>query len=116
VVGLIDTTTVTLGGKDCPTLVFEYVPGGNLHKRIAESQQPNADVTSALLIGLLRGVKDLHRAAGTEKLLISDAERSRNRSPVETWYCQSNPRGKEMTLRCDLDASVILRETRDPRP
>lgn len=65
VVGLIDTTTVRLGGKDCPTLVFEYVPGGDLQKRIAESQSPNADEASALLIGLLRGVRDLHRADGT---------------------------------------------------
>lgn len=65
VVGLIDTATVTLGGKDCPTLVFEYVPGGDLQKRIAQSESPNADEASALLIGLLRGVRDLHRADGT---------------------------------------------------
>lgn len=65
VVALIDTTTVKLGGRDCPALIFEYVPGGDLQKRLAESDFPSADETLALLVGLLRGVRDLHRADGT---------------------------------------------------
>jgi len=65
VVQLIDTKTVSLGGKDFPALVFEYVSGGDLQQAIDNSRIPEPDQASALLVGLLTGVRDLHRADGT---------------------------------------------------
>jgi eukaryotic-like serine/threonine-protein kinase len=56
---------VSLGGKDFPALVFEYVPGGDLQQAIDSSRIPEPDQASALLAGLLTGVRDLHRADGT---------------------------------------------------
>ncbi|TDZ42385.1 Serine/threonine-protein kinase PrkC [Mycobacteroides franklinii] len=65
VVRLHEATTVTLENRVCPALVFEYVPGGDLQQRIALAQKPDVDDLSGLLIGLLKGVRDLHSADGT---------------------------------------------------
>lgn len=62
VVALRDATTVLLGGKDRPALVFEYIEGGDVAKRISASDWPNSDEVTGLLRGLLVGIGDLHRA------------------------------------------------------
>jgi serine/threonine protein kinase len=65
VVQLIDTRTVSLGGKDVPALVFEYVPGGDLQQAIDGGRIPQPEDAQALLVGLLTGVSELHQADGT---------------------------------------------------
>lgn len=65
VVKLHQAGTVTLDGTDRPALYFEYVEGGDLQQRIDSSDRPTPDELTALLIGLLTGVRDLHAADGT---------------------------------------------------
>jgi serine/threonine protein kinase len=60
VVQLLSTRVVSLGGQDRPTLVFEYVSGGDLQSRVAAGNRPTADEAVALLRGLLVGVRALH--------------------------------------------------------
>lgn len=65
VVNLLSAGTVSLGGKDRPTLTFEYVAGGDLEQALAQGYLPESDEVDALLIGLLRGLRDMHTADGT---------------------------------------------------
>lgn len=64
VVRLLETTTTRLGGADRPTLVFEYIEGGDLAARLVRGERPSAEGALTLLAGLLKGVRDLH-AVGT---------------------------------------------------
>jgi serine/threonine protein kinase len=65
VVRLIQAGSVALGGADRPALMFEYVEGGDLQKRLEASDCPTPDQAFGLLRGLLIGVRDLHAADGT---------------------------------------------------
>lgn len=65
VVKLLATDTVLLGGKLRPALTFEFVSGGDLEAVVAAGVVPGADDVDALLIGLLRGLRDMHVADGT---------------------------------------------------
>ena len=65
VVRLFDAKTVSLGGKDFPALVFEYVPGGDIQQAIDGGRCPQPGEAFELLAGLLQGVSELHRADGT---------------------------------------------------
>lgn len=65
VVKLLSTGTVSLGGKERPTMTFEYVAGGDLEQVHSHGFLPKSDEVDALLIGLLRGLQDMHTADGT---------------------------------------------------
>lgn len=64
VVRLLDTRTVQLGGVDRPTLVFEFIEGGDLSGRMTGPNSPTIPDAIRLLVGLLTGARDLH-ATGT---------------------------------------------------
>ncbi len=65
VVRLLGTGTIQLGGKQRTTLIFEYVDGGDLEARFNSSIRPSEPEVRDLLVGMLRGVRDLHAADGT---------------------------------------------------
>lgn len=65
VVKLLAADTVVLGGKPRPALTFEFVSGGDLEALAVARTVPNADDVDGLLIGLLRGLRDMHVADGT---------------------------------------------------
>lgn len=65
VVQLLEAGEVNLGGRPRPALSFEYVAGGDLQDRLDADERPAPDEASALLRGLLVGVRDLHAAEGT---------------------------------------------------
>jgi eukaryotic-like serine/threonine-protein kinase len=60
VVKLKETSTVTLRGREWPALVFEYIAGNDVAKRIAAGQLPSAEEGEAFLRGLLSGVGHMH--------------------------------------------------------
>jgi len=62
VVRLLGTRTVDLRSQQRPTLVFEYIAGGDVAGRIADGQLPTAAEGVAFLGGLLTGVGHMHAA------------------------------------------------------
>jgi serine/threonine-protein kinase len=62
VVRLLDTRTVTLRGQPRPALVFEYIAGDDIGKRIAAGRLPSSADGVAFLRGLLTGVGHMHEA------------------------------------------------------
>lgn len=60
VVKLIETRTVMLRGWEWPALVFEYIPGDDVAKRIAAGRLPSVEKAEAFLRGLLTGVGHMH--------------------------------------------------------
>jgi eukaryotic-like serine/threonine-protein kinase len=62
VVRLLGTREVTLRGQQRPTLVFEYIGGGDVARRISAAQWPTPTEGVAFLVGLLTGVRDMHAA------------------------------------------------------
>jgi serine/threonine protein kinase len=62
VVRLAGTRTVNLRGAARPALVFEYITGGDIARRISRAQWPTVSESVALLSGLLTGVCDMHSA------------------------------------------------------
>jgi eukaryotic-like serine/threonine-protein kinase len=60
VVHLDSTGTVKLRGQDYHTLVFEYIEGDDVEKRLVRGDQPSAEEAEAFLRGLLTGVGQLH--------------------------------------------------------
>lgn len=65
VVKLLDTGAVDLGGSPRPTLTFEYIDGGDLESALTTGERPTAEQVDDLLVGLLRGLRDMHAADGT---------------------------------------------------
>ena len=65
VVKLLAAESVTLGGQIRPALTFEYIDGGDLEARFNDGVVPTPAQTRDLLLGLLRGLADLHAADGT---------------------------------------------------
>lgn len=65
VVRLHGTASVVLDGTERPALYFEYVEGGDLQHQLDTSTRPTPEQATALLLGLLCGVRDLHAAQGT---------------------------------------------------
>lgn len=65
VVKLYEAGTVDLGGTVRPALTFEYISGGGLDRKVAAGGRPSDAEARALLLGLLRGLRDLHSADGT---------------------------------------------------
>ena len=62
VVQLLGTSAVTLGGQQRPTLVFEYIAGGDVAGRVSAGRWPSPEQAVAFLRGLLAGVRDMHAA------------------------------------------------------
>jgi eukaryotic-like serine/threonine-protein kinase len=62
VVGLLGTRAVMLGGEQRPVLVFEYIAGGDVARRIGLGRWPSHTEGVAFLRGLLTGVRDMHAA------------------------------------------------------
>jgi eukaryotic-like serine/threonine-protein kinase len=62
VVRLLDTRMVTLGGKQRPALVTEFIAGGDVAARIRAGHWPSPAEGVAFLAGLLTGVRDMHAA------------------------------------------------------
>jgi eukaryotic-like serine/threonine-protein kinase len=62
VVRLLDTRSVTLRGQQRPALVFEFIGGDDIAKRIATGRLPSATEGVAFLRGLLAGVEAMHAA------------------------------------------------------
>lgn len=62
VVRLLQTRAVVLGGQQRPALVFEYIEGHDVAKRIAAAKLPSIVEAVAFLRGLLTGVEHMHEA------------------------------------------------------
>jgi serine/threonine protein kinase len=60
VVGFRAAGVLDHGGKRYPYMECEYVPGGDLQQRIEAGIRPDAAALRALIVGLLRGVRELH--------------------------------------------------------
>jgi serine/threonine protein kinase len=60
VVRLLDTRSVILRGQHRPALVFEYIVGDDVAKRIAAGRLPSVAEGVAFLEGLLTGVGHMH--------------------------------------------------------
>jgi len=60
VVRLIGTGSVTIRGQEWQTLVFQYIDGDDVAKRIEAGRQPSAADAEAFLNGVLTGVADMH--------------------------------------------------------
>jgi serine/threonine protein kinase len=62
VVRLLGTRVVTLGGRQRPALVTEFIAGGDVAGRIGAGQWPSPADGAAFLAGLLAGIRDMHAA------------------------------------------------------
>lgn len=60
VVRLDSTRMVELGGREYHALVFEYIEGSDVEKRLLRGDQPSAEEAEVFLRGLLTGVGQLH--------------------------------------------------------
>jgi serine/threonine protein kinase len=60
VVRLLDVTDVAVNGKSMPGLVFEFISGGDVSKKILSGQWPSPDEVRLFMRGLLEGVAALH--------------------------------------------------------
>lgn len=60
VVRLLETRAVVLRGEQRQALVFEYIAGGDIARRLAAGMLPALAEGVAFLRGLLAGVKDMH--------------------------------------------------------
>jgi serine/threonine-protein kinase len=60
VVRLLDTRTVAVRGEQRPALVFEYIPGGDVARRITAGQLPSVAEAVEFLEGLLTGIGHMH--------------------------------------------------------
>ncbi|RZL75092.1 MAG: serine/threonine protein kinase [Rhodococcus sp. (in: high G+C Gram-positive bacteria)] len=65
IVKLIQSGVISLGGNERPAFTFEYVPGGDLQKKIDMGHRPSSGESESLLLGLLTGLYALHGADGT---------------------------------------------------
>lgn len=65
VVKLISAGGVELGGATRPALHFEFIEGGDLEAALSTNRRPEPEDVDALLIGLLRGLRDMHAADST---------------------------------------------------
>lgn len=65
VVRLQSADTIQLDGKDRPALSFEYVAGGDLGGVRASGESVTTEQVDALLLGMLRGLRDMHAASST---------------------------------------------------
>jgi serine/threonine protein kinase len=60
VVRLDDIRMVELGGRKYHALVFEYIEGNDVEKRLLRGDRPSSEEAEAFLRGLLTGVEQLH--------------------------------------------------------
>lgn len=60
VVRLLGTRVVGLRGEQRPALVFEYIAGGDVARRIAACQLPSVTEAEEFLRGLLTGIAHMH--------------------------------------------------------